>query len=213
MINDYNARLEKLTALSSPFKAYLYDCDGTLADNMAAHKESYMRVAWDQGYEMDGAIVDELAGLPVLRVVEEINRRYGTGFDPAVFSEQKYRLFLDEYIDRTLPVPHVVDHLKEHAGRVKIGVVSGSSRAAVERTLQVLGLSSFIDVCVCAGETAFGKPHPHPFLTAAAYLGVKPSECLVFEDGEAGVEAAKAAGMSWVRIDQLDEPQLSNPAA
>ncbi|UOE47885.1 HAD family phosphatase [Mucilaginibacter sp. SMC90] len=201
------ARLEKLTALSSPFKAYLYDCDGTLADNMAAHKETYIRVAWDEGFEMDGAIVDELAGWPVMKVVEEMNRRYGTSFDPVIFNEQKYRLFLDEYIDRTLPVKFVVEHLRQHAGKVNIAVVSGSSRGAVERTLRALGIDQFVKVTVCAGETPLGKPYPHPLLKAAALLGVEPKDCLVFEDGQAGVTAAKAAGMSWVRIDRLDEPE------
>jgi HAD superfamily hydrolase (TIGR01509 family) len=56
---------------------------------------------------------------------------------------------------------------------------------------------------VCAGETPHGKPHPDPFLSAAHQLGIPPEDCLVFEDGEAGVIAAEAAGMKWVRIDKL----------
>jgi HAD superfamily hydrolase (TIGR01509 family) len=56
---------------------------------------------------------------------------------------------------------------------------------------------------VCAGETEHGKPYPDPFLKAARLLGVAPGDCLVFEDGQAGVQAAEAAGMKWVRIDQV----------
>ena len=56
---------------------------------------------------------------------------------------------------------------------------------------------------VCAGETERGKPYPDPFLMAAEKLGVKPEECFVFEDGDPGVQAAKAAGMQWVRVDQI----------
>jgi len=189
--------------LSEGFKAYLYDCDGTLADNMGAHKETYIKVAADRGLVIEGDIIDELAGWPVLKVVEEINKRYKAGFDPQEFKDSKYKLFLDHYIDHTLPIEHVVNHLKAHAGKVKIAVVSGSGREAVTRTLRVLGIDHLVEVMVCAGETLHGKPYPDPFLKAAEQLGVAPQDCLVFEDGEAGTMAADAAGMKWVRIDKL----------
>jgi HAD superfamily hydrolase (TIGR01509 family) len=197
-------KLEKLTRISKDYKAYLYDCDGTLADNMGAHKETYIRVAAAGGHIIEGDIIDELAGWPVLKVIEEINKRYHTDFDPHEFKTHKYRLFMEEYIDRTLPIEYVVAHLKMHAPSVRIGVVSGSGREAVEKTLRVLGIDSLVEVIVCAGETERGKPYPDPFLKAAKLLGVEPADCLVFEDGEAGVTAARAAGMGWVRIDQLD---------
>lgn len=197
------SKLEQLTNLSKGYKAFLYDCDGTLADNMGAHKETYIKVAANKGHVIEGDIIDELAGWPVINVIEEINKKYGTDFDPLEFKEQKYKLFLDEYIVHTLPIAHVVDHLRAHVGKVKIGVVSGSGRVAVERTLQVLGIADLVEVMVCAGETERGKPFPDPFLKAAELLGVAPGDCLVFEDGEAGTIAATAAGMAWVRIDQL----------
>jgi HAD superfamily hydrolase (TIGR01509 family) len=199
-----DTKLERLTKLGEGFKAYLYDCDGTLADNMGAHKETYIRVAADNGHTINGDIIDELAGWPVLNVIEEINKRYHTDFDPHEFKTEKYRLFMEQYIEQTLPMEHVVAHLRRHAGMARIGVVSGSGREAVEKTLRVLGIDQLVEVAVCAGETEHGKPDPDPFLKAAELLGIKPADCLVFEDGEAGVAAARAAGMSWVRIDRLD---------
>jgi len=203
IIDAISIKLEKLTSLSQGFKAYLYDCDGTLADNMGAHKETYIKVAASKGHVIQGDIIDELAGWPVIKVIDEINKRYNTNFDPQEFVEMKYKLFLNEYIENTLPIVHVVDHLKNHAQSVKIGVVSGSGRVAVEKTLKVLGIYDLVEVMVCAGETGKGKPHPDPFLKAAEALNVKPEDCLVFEDGEAGTIAAEAAGMKWVRIDKL----------
>lgn len=203
LLGPTSLKLEKLTSLSRGFEAYLYDCDGTLADNMAAHKETYIKVAASKGHIIEGDIIDKLAGWPVIKVIDEINKRYGTNFDPREFVEMKYNLFLTEYITDTLPVVHVVEHLKNHARSVKIGVVSGSGRAAVEKTLSVLGIYELIQVMVCAGETARGKPFPDPFLEAARLLNVRPENCLVFEDGRAGTMAAEAAGMTWVRIDEL----------
>ncbi|AKD04233.1 HAD family phosphatase [Pontibacter korlensis] len=200
-----NARaLHKLTQLSQDdYQAFLYDCDGTLADNMQAHKDTYVKVAADKGVKIDPAIVDEFAGLPIPAVVEQINKRYGSEFDPIAFEKLKSDLFYNEFIAHTIPVQFVVDHLVAHAGSMKIGVVSGGSRKMIQKTLEVLGISNLVEVLVCAGDTPHGKPHPDPFLAAAEQLGVAPEKCLVFEDGEPGVQAAEAAGMKWIRVDKI----------
>jgi len=198
--------LEKLALLNARtagnYEAFLYDCDGTLADNMGSHKLSYKQVAARYGIDLDTQIIDDLAGWPTALVVNEISKKYAVEL-PASFVEEKYATFFDEYIDRTLPVEFVSEHLKQHAGKMRIAVVSGSGRKSVEKTLMVLGLLPFVEVLVCAGETENGKPFPDPFLAAAAKLGVDPSKCLVFEDGQPGVDAAIAAGMDWVRVDQI----------
>lgn len=198
-------KYEKLLARSDKgYKAFLYDCDGTLADNMKAHALTYIKVAADRGVTINGDIIDELAGWPVPAVVTEINKRYGSNMDPEEFAEVRQKLYHDEYIAQITPVEHVVDHLKAHYGKVRIAVVSGGSREAVEKTLNILGIANLVETLVCAGETPHGKPAPDPFLAAAIKLGVEPKDCLVFEDGEPGVQSAIAAGMDWVRIDQLD---------
>ncbi len=199
--NDRYERLLKLT--EKDFKAFLYDCDGTLADNMGAHKDTYIRVAAEQGIAIEGDIIDEYAGLPVVQVIGKINERYGASFDPEDFTARKYKLFLEEYIDHTQPIDYVVNHLINHAGKMRIAVVSGSKREVVQRTLKVLGILHLVEVLVCAGETERGKPFPDPFLAAAGQLGVDPQQCLVFEDGAAGTQSAEAAGMRWVRIDKV----------
>jgi HAD superfamily hydrolase (TIGR01509 family) len=202
--NTTEQKYQALTTLSEgDFQAFLYDCDGTLADNMGMHKKTYVRVAADDGVMIDAALIDELAGFPVVNVVKEINKRYGSSFDPVAFAEQREHIFFNEYIEQTQPIEYVVNHLKAHAGKVKIAIVSGGVRATVEKTLSVLGIIDIPTVLVCAGETPHGKPWPDPFLAAAEKLGVAPEHCLVFEDGDAGVQAAKAAGMRWIRIDKL----------
>jgi HAD superfamily hydrolase (TIGR01509 family) len=193
-----------LTRLSNGnFDAFLYDCDGTLADNMGAHKASYRAVATMYGFELDDAIIDELAGWPIIQVADEIRKRYHANFDPVVFAQQKNILYESSFITETKPIEFVVEHLKAHAGKVRIGVVSGGTRASVSKTLRLLGISQLVEVLVCAGETPNGKPFPDPFLLAAKQLSVDPTKCLVFEDGVPGVKAAEAAGMKWIRIDHL----------
>jgi HAD superfamily hydrolase (TIGR01509 family) len=191
-----------LTRLSEgDFGAFLYDCDGTLADNMGAHKASYCAAATTLGFELDDAIIDELAGWPIIKVAEEIRKRYNGNFDPSAYAQLKNKLYESNYINETKPIEFVVEHLKAHVGKVRIAVVSGGTRASVSKTLKLLGISKLVEVLVCAGETPRGKPYPDPFLYAAEQLGVDPAKCLVFEDGNPGVQAAEAAGMRWVRID------------
>ena len=197
-------KLEKLTQLiEGPYKAFLYDCDGTLADNMHSHKAAFVRVCDKYNIALDDTIIDELAGWPTPLIAEEIAKRYNIVLDPLVFAEQKSTLYKNEFVAQTQPIPFVVEHLKRAFGKVKIGVVSGGSRATVTKTLTVIGVDQYLDVLVCAGETKRGKPYPDPFLRAAELLGVKPEECIVFEDGDPGVQAAQSAGMKWIRVDKI----------
>ena len=198
-------KLDKLTQIGRQknYKAFLYDCDGTLADNMHAHKAAYKKAAATFGITLNTAIIDELAGWPTPLIAQEINKQYGTDVPPADFATLKSTIFFDDFIEQTLPVEFVVRHLKNHIGKVRIGVVSGGSRKTVTRTLTVIGLIGDIEVLVCANDTERGKPYADPFLKAARQLGVAPHDCLVFEDGDPGVRAATAAGMDWVRIDKI----------
>ncbi|MNK27922.1 Fructose-1-phosphate phosphatase YqaB [compost metagenome] len=198
--------LEKLASLTDrtagDYEAFLYDCDGTLADNMMAHKLAYEEVAANYGIGLDLDMVDEFAGMPTAIFAKEITKRYGVAL-PDTFANEKSQIFIDKYIEKTQPISYVAEHLKNHVGKVKIAVVSGGSRKTVTKTLTVLGLIDLIDVMVCAGETPKGKPAPDPFLAAAEALGVDPKKCIVFEDADLGVQAAIAAGMDWVRVDKI----------
>jgi HAD superfamily hydrolase (TIGR01509 family) len=198
------SKFEKLCELTAgDYQAFLYDCDGTLADNMPAHTQSYVDAAREYNVEFDPAMIDELAGWPIANVVEEINLRYNAALIPLEFKARKSQIFETKYLESIQPIDYVVEHLKANAGKVRIAVVSGGDTKAIERTLELLGIRELVEVLVCAGDTERGKPFPDPFLRAAALLNVDPAKCLVFEDGVPGVNAAIAAGMHWVRVDQL----------
>ncbi|WP_316810854.1 HAD family phosphatase [Pedobacter heparinus] len=198
------SRFLKLRQLSEgDYQAFLYDCDGTLADNMPAHTATYIATANEYGVSIDPAMINELAGWPIADVVTEMNIRYQSNIDPIAFRARKAELYAAEYMEKIVPIDFVLQHLKASAGKVRIGVVSGGDREAIEKTLKVLGVDDLVEVLICAGDTLKGKPFPDPFLKAAALLHVEPGRCLVFEDGLPGVEAAKSAGMAWLRIDQI----------
>ncbi|MFD2594261.1 HAD family hydrolase [Sphingobacterium griseoflavum] len=196
-------KFELLQQQSEPFRALLYDVDGTLADNMHAHKAAYVATAAEYGIALDDKIVDELAGWPTTAVAEEIAKRYLCEINAQVFARRKSAIFIADFIEHTVPVDFVREHLLANIGRKRIGLVSGGSRKTLEQTLNVIGLTGKFETLVCAGDTPNGKPSPEPFLLAARRLEVPPEACLVFEDGDPGVQGAIAAGMGWIRVDQL----------
>jgi HAD superfamily hydrolase (TIGR01509 family) len=79
-------------------------------------------------------------------------------------------------------------------------VASGSERATVERELVAVGIRQLFGFVVCGEEVERGKPDPEMFLRCADWMGLHPSRCLVFEDSELGIRAARVAGMGWVRV-------------
>ena len=81
-----------------------------------------------------------------------------------------------------------------------MAVASGGIRRIVTQTLEAAGLSALFPVVVTADDVAHGKPAPDIFLLAAERLGVAPSACVVYEDGDLGLEAAQRAGMRAVDV-------------
>lgn len=197
-------KYEKLIKIAAPYEALLFDVDGTLADNIKAHKAAYVATATEYGIDLDDSLIDETAGWPTIAVAEEIIKRYNKVFDTMLFSKRKSTIFIERFIQSTEAISYVKQILIDNVGVKKIGIVSGGSRSTLNITLAVIGVDGKYETMVCAGDTEKGKPSPQPFILAANNLKVAPEKCLVFEDGTPGVQGAIAAGMAWVRIDQLD---------
>lgn len=192
-----------LKEIASPFKALLFDVDGTLADNIHAHKAAYVQTAKEHGIDLNPDLIDETAGWPTVAVADEISHRYKVSLDRYEFAKRKSAIFIADFIQKTEPVDFVRQVLYDFAESRKIGIVSGGSRSTLNITLDVIQVIGKFETLVCAGDTPEGKPSPQPFLLAAEHLNVDPIDCLVFEDGDPGVQGAISAGMSWVRIDQI----------
>jgi len=199
-----------LTLPAGDFKAYLFDCDGTIADSMPLHF-----LAWNQALREYGctSFTEELfyawGGRPVDAVVKELNHRDGLSIPIAEFAHRKEALYYD-LIHQLQPVPEVLEQIRLQHGKIPFAVVSGSTRESVIRSLETLGILSLFDTLVCAGDYARAKPAPDPFLLAAKRLGVDPKNCLVFEDADIGIQSATAAGMASVRILQPNERLVSH---
>ena len=189
----------KLTLPEGNFKAYLFDCDGTIVDSMPLHYVAWKRVFAEHGCEFPEELFYAWGGMPVRAIIAALNEEHGLNM-PIEETARNKELYYNEMIEELKAVPEVLAHIEDQHGRIPFAVVSGSTRDSVELSLGTLGLLDRFDTLVCAGDYTKSKPDPEPFLTAAQRLGVAPADCLVFEDTEMGIQAATAAGMASVKI-------------
>lgn len=181
------------------FAAYLFDCDGTIVDSMPLHYLAWKKALGEWGCEFSEKRFYEWGGMPVTEIISTLNRERGLQMPVDEVGHRKENLYY-ELLPKLRPVREVLEHIEEQRGKIPFAVVSGSTRESVVASLNVVKLLDRFQTLVCAGEYKNSKPHPKAFLKAAESLGVRPQSCLVFEDTEMGIQAAKAAGMGWVKV-------------
>jgi HAD superfamily hydrolase (TIGR01509 family) len=182
-----------------PFNAYLFDCDGTIADSMPLHYLSWKKALEEWNCEFAEDLFYAWGGMPIAEIIATLNERQGLTMPVETVALRKENLFLELH-PRLKAVPDVLEHIEAAHGRIPFAVVSGSTRESVTASLTSLHLLDRFDTLVCAGDYQKSKPDPEAFLLAANRLGVAPETCLVFEDTEMGIQAARAAGMASVRV-------------
>jgi HAD superfamily hydrolase (TIGR01509 family) len=189
----------KLKIPDHPFKAYLFDCDGTIVDSMPLHYIAWKKALAEWNCEFEEKLFYAWGGTPIAEIIATLNERRGLNMPVEAVSRRKENLYF-ELLPQLQAVPEVVEHIKAQYGKIPFAVVSGSTRDSVDASLRTLNLLDRFDTFVCAGDYVKSKPDPEAFLMAAARLGIAPVDCLVFEDTEMGIQAATAAGMASVKI-------------
>lgn len=183
------------------FEALLFDFDGTVADTMAAHLESWNQALSVHNLKLSREQHLAWAGRPTREIVKLLNELHMTDMsydDVAKAKETHYGNSLTQ-VREIVPVVEIIRHYHQ---KLPMAVVSGSRHKPVETTLKHLGLTKYFDAVVCAEDYENGKPEPDCFLKAATLLQVDAKNCLVFEDAELGIQAARAAGMMCLRVSE-----------
>ena len=189
----------KLKIPAGEFRAYLFDCDGTIADSMPLHYIAWKSALAEWNCEFDEKLFYQWGGKPPVEIVTALNRMHGLAMPVDAVATRKEKLYF-ELLPRLEPVAEVLEHIDAMHRRIPFAVVSGSTRESVVNSLTAIGLLDKFDLIVGSEDYARSKPAPDAFLTAAQRLGVDPGDCLVFEDADIGIQAATAAGMATVRV-------------
>lgn len=183
-------------------RGLLFDMDGVLVNNLEVHREAFAEFFRRYGVE---------------RSFDELSRVFGKGNDDIMgelmpkdivervgireLGYEKEAIYREIYAPTISPQPGLLQFLAEGQERgLRSAVGSSGCKANVDFVLDKCHITHFFSATVAGDQVTHCKPDPEIYLTAASKLGLEPCECIVFEDAEAGIEAAKRAGMKVVAL-------------
>jgi len=182
-------------------RAFIFDMDGTLVDNMRFHTEAWGKMLAENGVPMNAHDF-------LVKTAGKTNRE----ILPTVFEgisderitelgERKESLYQELFLPHRAAVAGAIEFLEE-ARRlgVKMAVATAAPVVNVEFILDGLNLRQYFQAITTAADIRNGKPDPEIFLKSAEKLAVEPQNCIVFEDAVGGFEAAHRAGMQSIGI-------------
>ncbi len=191
-----------------PFKAIIFDMDGTLLESTEADYR-----AWERTYKVYGKVLtyDNYTPLLGIRSADVIRNYLGFTDEEDVkrILQEKFDHFVDHVNEHpVVPVPGAIAFLKNLSKyAIKVGLATSSRQAKTMLLLKRLDLFSYFDAIVTGEQVNNGKPSPEIFLKAAEKLNTQPIDCVVVEDGPIGVTAAKGAGMKCIAISTTHPPE------
>lgn len=192
-------------------KAYIFDMDGTLTDNMHYHHKAWMQFIEEKQLGIDaetferdyhkGTLIEVMAWFfPHLTTEDEL-RNMGNE------KEALYRNTFGHLLQPLRGLHSFFDVLK--AKNIPLGLATMGDQNNLEMTLEQLNIASYFHSTTGGDQVKQVKPHPEIFLLAAGKIGVSPQDCLAFEDTQSGITAAQTAGMKVVGIaTQFSEKKL-----
>ena len=187
-----------------PSKGFIFDLDGVLVDTAHYHYEAWTTISSQLGFDFTPEHNERLKGVSRARSLDillEVGGVTASDTQKQHWMEEKNTLYLQSIdqmtADEILPnVRPVLEFLKQSGKKIALGSASKNA----PKILEQVGLTSFFDAIIDGNQVQNAKPDPEVFLRAAKTISVEVTNCVVFEDAVAGIEAARAAGMKTVGI-------------
>lgn len=183
-------------------RGLIFDCDGTLVDSMPLHLQAWKAAIQSFGPAYDHEFFSSKKGMKDADIVAQFNLQFRKSLNSADVVRAKDSFFI-QHASGLKPLRSVVDVVHRYHKVLPMAVASGGGREIVEKELQIIGIVRLFDVILTADDPFKPKPFPDLFLEAAQRIGVQPSLCQVFEDGDLGLQAARSAGMYATDIRQF----------
>jgi len=193
-------------------RAAIFDMDGLLLDSEPLWWRAGVEVLRTVGVNLHDSQCHETIGLRTDAAVAHWFRRFPwQGKSPQVIAEQLHMRVLQLLRQAAQPLPGVTELMEFFSAQgIPMGLCSSSPYSVIDVVLDGLGLRQFLQVVYSAEDEPFGKPHPGPYLSCAARLGVPASRCIAFEDSCPGAQSAKAAGMKVVAVPNAASARTGN---
>lgn len=197
----------RVTLPEKEYAGYIFDLDGTLVDSMPTHYKAWRWALKKHGAPHEVFQWEEFVahgGMAAPDIVADLNATYGLSMEPETVAEEKRNRYAWLLLNETLPViPETVNLVKRlNEQGIPYAIGTGSMPAGATDTLRSAGIADLFSIMVTPADVppGCGKPRPDIFLLCAQRMGVEPGQCVVFEDAEPGIQAAKAGGMDYMRV-------------
>jgi HAD superfamily hydrolase (TIGR01509 family) len=182
-------------------KAILFDLDGLMFDSEPHSLASWEAVLEERGVQLDQLTIDSILGRRIDATARTLIDKYHLPDTVQGLADAKTEYQIAHLDGNVKPMPGLIELLDEIDRRgLPKAIASSGIRRYVEAVLRVNGLLDRFSVIITGDQVTHGKPAPDVFLAAARALNIDPPGCLVLEDAPAGVQAAKAAGMTCFAV-------------
>ncbi|MEL6519631.1 MAG: HAD family phosphatase [Pseudomonadota bacterium] len=186
------------------FKAVLFDLDGLLIDSERMGMDVTRQVLADFGFHATDALLTSMIGHDEVESLNRLRAATGPDFDLEAYETARQKATVAR-AESGIPLKPGARALLENLAEMSMprAIATNSRTASGERKLRLSGLSDVIDIVVGFDAVAAAKPAPDVYLEAARRIEIDPTDCIAFEDSEAGSRAAKAAGAYVVQIPDI----------
>jgi HAD superfamily hydrolase (TIGR01509 family) len=194
---DSNDEYEKLLIRK---KLLIFDFDGTLANTSKFHAKAFSQILNPLGLIVD---YSSIAGMKTRDAICECLKNSNVKLshkEIELFVLEKQKIARNMIGTMLEPIPGVDEFIHWAKDRFQLGIVTSGSNATVSIALGKLGYKDYFDPFICADNVDCSKPNPSGFLLAVKLSGYEKSDCLIFEDSDNGVEAAKRADISVIDV-------------
>lgn len=181
------------------YDGLIFDMDGTILDTEPTHRKAWHETLGRYGMSFDEQAMVALNGAPSWKIAAAIIESHNADLDPHRLAAEKTVAVRAMLLDTVRPLP-LIEVVKAWHGRRPMSVGTGSESDIAEALLQHLGLRQYFAAVVAADHVKHHKPAPDTFLRCAELMGVAPEKCVVFEDADFGLQAARSAGMDVVDV-------------
>ena len=193
-----NVEEKRTTAaeLTKGMQAVIFDLDGTLIDSMWMWKQIDIDYLARHGHPLPEDLQDCIEGMSFSETAVYFKERFGLKDSLDIIKDDWNRMAYDIYVNEVPLKQGVLEFLQYLKKRgIRTGIATSNSKELLMAVLESLGIAEYFDELHTSCEVEKGKPAPDIYLLVAEKLGVKPENCLVFEDIIQGILAGKAAGM------------------
>ena len=194
--------------IASTAKGLIFVLDGTLADTMQNHLTSWRRAVSPFAINFTAELFLSLTGMSRWATIERLNELFGTSMDVKEVGKAKGEYF-HELSHLTKEIEVVSNVVRKYHNILPMSIGTGSTGGGAKQSLEITNLKQYFDIIITSDDITRPKPHPETFLKCAELMSVDPKDCVVFEDGILGIQAAKAAGMQVVDVNNYYKVQFT----